>query len=73
MQNHETLSTRPIPPRLAAPALRALASVGVIRLEQLTAFTEDDIKKLHGIGPNALKLLREALDHHGLSFADEKA
>jgi len=59
-------------PRMGAPALRALASVGVTRLEQLTAFTEKDIKKLHGMGPNGIKQLREALEQHGLSFAAEK-
>jgi len=57
---------------MGAPALRALASVGVTRLEQLTAFTEKDIKKLHGMGPNGIKQLREALEQHGLSFAAEK-
>ena len=59
-------------PRLSAPALRALASVGVTRLEQLTTFTEADIKKLHGMGPNGIKQLREALEQRGLSFASKK-
>ena len=61
-----------LPPRMGAPALRALASVGVTRLEQLTAFTEKDIKKLHGMGPKGITQLREALEQHGLSFAAEK-
>ena len=61
-----------LPSRLSAPAQRALASVGISRLEQLTAFAESDIKKLHGIGPNTLKQLREALERNGLSFAAEK-
>ena len=60
-----------LPPRLSAPALRALASVGVTRLEQLTTHTETEIKKLHGMGPNGMKQLREALDQHGLSFAEK--
>ena len=59
-------------PRLSAPALRALASVGVIRLEQLTTFTEADIKKLHGMGPSGIKQLRQALDQRGLAFASGK-
>ena len=45
-------------PKLSAPALRALASVGITRLEQLTTHTESDIKKLHGMGPNGMKKLR---------------
>ncbi|MBA3867604.1 MAG: DNA-binding protein [Anaerolineae bacterium] len=59
-------------PRLGAPALRALASVGVTRLEQLTAFTESDIKKLHGMGPKSIKQLYEALEQRGISFATKK-
>lgn len=59
-------------PRLGAPALRALASVGVTRLEQLTSFTEKDIKNLHGMGPKGIKQLHEALEQRGLSFATKK-
>ncbi len=65
------LSESNLPERLSAPALRALASAGISRVEQLTTFTESDIKKLHGIGPNAMKQLREALDHKGLAFAEK--
>ena len=56
-------------PKLAAPAQRALAAAHIQRLEQLTHFTEADIKQLHGIGPNALETLRRALADKGLSFA----
>ena len=59
-------------PHIGAPATRALASVGVTRLEQLTAFTEKDIKNLHGMGPKGIKLLHEALEQRGLSFATKK-
>jgi len=56
-------------PKLAAPAQRALASAGIQRLEQLTQFSETEIKQLHGIGPHALDQLRRALAAKGLSFA----
>ena len=59
-------------PKLAAPAQRALASADVQRLEQLTKFSEADVKQWHGIGPNALNQLRCALEARGLSFAGEK-
>jgi hypothetical protein len=61
-----------LPAKLSNPAKRALAGAGYSRLEQLTEVREADIKKLHGIGPNALKQLREALDARGLSYAEEK-
>jgi DNA-directed RNA polymerase alpha subunit len=59
-------------PRLAQPAQRALAAAGIQRLEQLTKLSEAEIKKLHGIGPNALTQLHRALAAKGLSFAGEK-
>ncbi|HSJ87083.1 MAG TPA: hypothetical protein VK909_07725 [Anaerolineales bacterium] len=59
-------------PKLAAPAQRALAGAGIQNLKQLSAFSEKQIKNLHGIGPNALKELQNALQAKGLSFAKEK-
>ena len=59
-------------PKLASPAQRALAGVGIHRLEQLTRFSEDQLKQLHGIGPNALRQLHQALRAKGLSFAKAK-
>lgn len=56
-------------PRLAQPAQRALAAAGVQNLKQLTKFSEDEVKQWHGIGPNALKQLRQALAERGLAFA----
>lgn len=41
-----------------------------MNIEQLTAFSETDLKQLHGIGPNALTMIRQALADKGLSFAD---
>jgi len=59
-----------LPSELAQPAQRALAAAGIQRLEQLTKLSEDEVKQLHGIGPNALIQLRRALGAKGLSFAD---
>jgi hypothetical protein len=59
-------------PKLAAPAQRALAAAGVQRIEQLTSFSEAEVKQWHGIGPNALNQLRCALGARSLSFAGEK-
>jgi DNA repair protein RadC len=58
--------------KLARPAQRALAEAGIQNLEQLAKFREDEVKRLHGIGPNALVQLRRALSAKGLSFAREK-
>jgi len=58
---------------LAAPAQRALAGAGIMRLDQLAAMSEAEIKQLHGIGPKALDQLRRALQARGLSFAGEES
>lgn len=55
-------------PKLSQPALRALAEAGIRRLEQLTGYGESEIRQLHGIGPNVLKTLHEALAAKGLTF-----
>lgn len=48
-------------PKIGAPATRALASIGVTRLEQLHHYSDADLLGLHGFGPRALDLVREAL------------
>jgi hypothetical protein len=55
-------------PKLAKPAQRALAQAGYVRLEQLATVSEEESSQLHGIGPNALERLRQALEAKGLSF-----
>ena len=62
-----------LPPKLGAPAERALADAGIKNLKQLTKFSEAEIKQLHGVGPNALGKLRQALADQGLSFKEKKS
>ena len=59
-------------PKIGAPAQRALQSVGITTLKQLTKVTEAELLQLHGMGPNALGKLRQALAEKGLSFASGK-
>ena len=61
-----------LPDSLANPARRALAGAGYERLEQIAQATEAEILALHGIGPNAIRQLKEALAANGLSFADDR-
>jgi len=71
IKNNKETSFEPdggFPIKLGAPALRALANAGYTRLEQLALMREDEVKKLHGIGPHALNLLTQALHDMGLSF-----
>lgn len=59
-------------PKLAAPARRALAGAGIQNLKQLSKLTEEQLKALHGIGPNAVNELRKALAAKGMTFAKQK-
>ncbi len=67
MKQQDSLSQSDLP-KISAPAQRALAAAGVRQLKDLTKFTETEVKKWHGIGPNALGKLRQAMDEKGLSF-----
>jgi hypothetical protein len=57
-----------LPSDLSAPAYRALTDVNVSTLKQLSKYTEDDIRALHGIGPNAIMKLKRALREKDLDF-----
>jgi hypothetical protein len=57
-----------LPAGLAKPAKRALEGAGYIRLEQFTKLSEAEVLQLHGMGPKAMKLIREALAEKGLGF-----
>ena len=61
-----------LPPGLAKPAHRALNAAGYTRLSQFTTITESDLRKLHGMGPRAIGLIRSALNARGQSFADRE-
>ncbi|MDY0913686.1 helix-hairpin-helix domain-containing protein [Rathayibacter festucae] len=49
-------------PAIGAPAARALAEAGVQDVDDLRRVGLDHLATLHGVGPKALRLLRQALD-----------
>jgi alpha-glucosidase len=58
----------PLPTTIGDSALRVLTDAGVTTLEAVSGFTERELLDLHGIGPKALRILRDALDAEGLEF-----
>lgn len=60
-------------PKIGRPATQALEAAGYTNLEQLTKVTEAELAQLHGMGPKALGILREALKAEGLSFKQGRA
>lgn len=57
------------PSNIGNPARQALEVAGYTKLKQLTKVSEAQLGKLHGMGPKALRILRETLESRGMSFA----
>ena len=54
---------------LVAPARRALHTAGINSVDQLATWTENDLLKLHGLGPTTIPKLKKAMKAKGYSFA----
>lgn len=50
-----------LPRTIGRPATRALAQAGVTTLDGVARLSESELAGLHGVGPKAVRLLREAL------------
>ncbi|HUX40086.1 MAG TPA: DUF1801 domain-containing protein [Rectinemataceae bacterium] len=59
--------------RLAAPARRALETLGLDTIKDLARHDRGEIADLHGMGPNAMALVDSALRENGLGFGESKA
>lgn len=59
-------------PAISAPATRALTGAGYRCLKQLAAISEGELLALHGVGPKAIRILREALAAQGMTFASAR-
>jgi hypothetical protein len=57
-----------LPGNIGAPATRALTAAGYTELGQLAGVPAAELRKLHGVGPKALRLLQEALERQGMSL-----
>ncbi|MDI6024476.1 helix-hairpin-helix domain-containing protein [Leucobacter sp. UT-8R-CII-1-4] len=55
-------------PKIGAPATRALANVGVTSLDQVAEWSETDLLALHGVGPKAVRILKESLSARGMAL-----
>jgi DNA-directed RNA polymerase alpha subunit len=64
-----TQSGTGLPGSIGAPATRALTAAGYTELGQLAQVPAAELKKLHGLGPKAVRLLQEALEQQGMSLS----
>jgi hypothetical protein len=53
---------------MSAPARRALIDEGYYKLSDLRKTSLDEIKSLHGMGPNAIRILVNEMKKKDLSF-----
>jgi hypothetical protein len=58
-----------LPGNIGAPATRALTAAGYTELRQLANVPAAELRKLHGVGPKALRLLQAALAEQGMSLS----
>jgi uncharacterized protein YdhG (YjbR/CyaY superfamily) len=54
---------------IAAPARRALVDAKLLKIADLKNISERKLNGLHGIGPNALKILKTEMKRRKISFA----
>jgi predicted flap endonuclease-1-like 5' DNA nuclease len=57
----ERRQSRSLPAAIGRPATAALSAAGISSLDQVSAMTDAELLALHGVGPKAVRLLREAL------------
>lgn len=57
-------------PNIGKPATRGLGVHGITTLAQVAEHTEAELLAIHGVGPKAIRILREAMGSRGLRFAD---
>jgi hypothetical protein len=67
-ENRLNAKEEPFPRGVSKPAQRALAAAGYTRLDQLTTARVSDLAALHGMGPKALTILKEALKQKRKAF-----
>lgn len=55
-------------PKIGSPATNALANMGITKLKEVTTMTEKELLSMHGVGPKAVRILKEELKKNGLEL-----
>ncbi len=56
--------------KVSQPAIRALQTIGIEYLDELSGYTEKDLLGLHGFGKKGLVILKNVLSEHNLSLKE---
>ncbi|EID77685.1 MULTISPECIES: hypothetical protein [Rhodococcus] len=70
MSTSDTAGHTEFPASMGKVSRRELASHGYTRFDQLTTVTANELSKIHGVGPKAIRILEEELAERGLGFAN---
>lgn len=73
MANEKAPEQGSLPKGIGQPAAQALAAIGVSRLDEVTRYSAAELLAMHGVGPKAIRVLREALRQQGKSLRGEEA
>ena len=58
--------------KLAKPAQRAVQNEGITTIEQLSKYSEKEFSELHGIGKNAMNIIKRIMSENGIAFSLKK-
>lgn len=58
-------------PKIGKPAENALNDIGINTLEQVARISENTLLKIHGVGPKAVKILKDTLKEKGMTFKSD--
>ncbi len=50
-----------LPQSIGKPALRALQAEGITTLQQTAKLSDEELTALHGVGPKAVRILRDLI------------
>ncbi len=56
-----------LPLAIGKPAMRGLNNAGITSLKQAAKMTDKELLALHGVGPKAVRILRELLKQRPIS------
>lgn len=57
-----------LPKEIGKTATRVLSLNGITSLNKVSEHTEKELLAIHGVGPKAIRILRDALAKAGLAF-----
>ncbi len=60
-------------PNIGKVATKALQTIDVTQLEEVAAFSKEELLKLHGMGQKSINILESALTEINLTFSDAEA